>query len=90
MLYNATSLFSQVLVNYTNYVFGSYIFTVLMIFLLFFIIGLLVKIPLAINLSLYIPLSIVLMSMGILPIVAGATLIIILMVLVGISLASNF
>jgi hypothetical protein len=61
-----------------------------MIFLLFFIIGLLVKIPLAINLSLYIPLSIVLMSMGILPIVAGATLIIILMVLVGISLASNF
>lgn len=90
MLYNASSLFSQVLVNYSNYVFGSYSFAIIFIFLLFFIIGALIKIPLAINLSIYIPLSIILMAMGILPVIVGASLVIILMVLVGISIVSNF
>jgi len=89
MLLNTTSLFSQVFVSYTTYVFGHDIFTCLMIFLLFFIIGSMVKIPLALNLALFIPLSIVLMAMGLLPVVAGASFVAILMVLTGISLVNS-
>jgi len=90
MLYNTSSIFSQVLANLSIYTFGTYTITVLMIFLLFFIIGLLIKIPLSINLMLYIPLSIILMAMGMLPVVAGVTLVVILMVLTGISLVNAF
>lgn len=90
MLYNASSIFTTVFDNFSIYVFGSPIFTTLGFFALFFIIGLLIKIPLAINLALFIPISIILMAMGIMPIVAGATIVIILMVLAGISFVKNF
>ena len=90
MLYNATSIFSQAFANLSNYAFGTNVITCLLVFLLFFIIGLLIKIPLALNLALYIPLSIICMAMGLLPVVAGVSMVVILMVLTGISLVSNF
>ena len=89
MLYNSSSIFSQIFINYSQYVFGSNTFTCLMIFLLFFLIGTLIKIPLAINLMLFIPLSIVLMALGFLPVIAGVTLVVILMVITGISLVNS-
>jgi hypothetical protein len=39
---------------------------------------------------LFVPLSIILMAMGILPVIAGVTLVVILMVLTGISLVNSF
>ena len=90
MLYNSTSLFTTVFLNYSSYIFGSNVFTCLLLFLLFFIIGLIVKIPLPINLALFIPMSIILMAIGFLPIIAGTTLVIILMAMTGISLVNAF
>ena len=90
MLYNVSSIFTQVFAKYSIYVFGSDTITTLLMFLLFFIIGLLIKIPLAINLMLFVPLSIIFMAMGLLPIIAGVTLVVILMVLTGISLVNAF
>ena len=90
VLANTSSIFSQVFISYTTNVFGSNIITTLLMFLLFFIIGLLVKIPLSINLMLYIPLSIILMAMGFLPVYAGVTLVVILMIATGVSLVNSF
>jgi len=89
MLYNSTSIFTQAFLSFSAYVFGSNVFTALMIFLLFFIIGALIKIPLALNLALFIPISIILMALGFFPVVAGVSLVVILMVLTGISLVSS-
>jgi len=90
VLINETSIFTQVFLSFSTEVFGSNVFTALMLFLLFFIIGMLIKIPLAINLSLFIPISIILMAIGFLPVIAGTSLVIILMVLTGISLVNAF
>jgi len=89
MLINSSSIFAQAFISFSTFVFGSNIFTALMIFLLFFIIGLLIKIPLAINLALFIPLSIILMAIGFFPVIAGVSLVVILMVLSSISLISS-
>ena len=88
-LANATSIFSTVFMNYTNYVFGENTITALMIMTLFIIIGALIKLPLAINLSIYIPITIILMALGVLPIIAGATMVILLMTLAGISFVNS-
>jgi len=88
-LANATSIFSTVFMNYTNYVFGENTITALMIMTLFIIIDALIKLPLAINLSIYIPITIILMALGVLPIIAGATMVILLMTLAGISFVNS-
>ena len=90
MLINETSLFTQVFLNFTNNVFGTYFITCLMIFVLFFIIGLLIKIPLSVNLGLFIPLSIILMAIGFLPIVAGSIMIVVFMILAGVTFVNGF
>jgi len=89
VLYNATSLATTVFNNYTDQVFGNPIITAVILLLVLLMISLMVKIPLSISLSLLIPLSLVMMAIGWLPIVAGAIVVVILMVLAGFSIATN-
>lgn len=89
VLFNNTGLATTLFINYSNNVFGSPTITAIMLLLIILIITLLIKIPLSIGLSLLIPLSLVMMAIGWLPIIAGAIIIIILMVLAGVTMASS-
>lgn len=88
-LYNATSLATTVFNNYTYQVFGSPIITAIILLLVIFLIALMVKIPLSISLSLLMPLTLIMMAIGWLPVIAGAIIVVILFVLAGFTMASN-
>ena len=88
-LYNLTSMATTIFMNYSYEVFGSPIITSIMLLFVIMIIALLVKIPLPITLALLIPISLVMMAIGWLPVVAGAIIIVILMVIAGFTISMS-
>lgn len=89
VLYNSSSMAYLVFTNYSSQVFGSPVVTSIVFLLLIFLVALLIKIPLPVALSLCIPISLILTAMGWLPLVAGAIIIIVLLVIAGFTMAAS-
>jgi len=89
VLMNASSIFATTFNNYTTYVFGSHIFTSVMFLLVLLIIALVIRIPFPVAIALLIPLTLVLLAIGYLPLLAGGIVVISLMIIAGFSFSKN-
>jgi len=89
LIVNETSVFTQVFTNMTDYVFGSPIVTSIIMLLVVFIIMSLISIPLPVNLAILTPISLVMTAIGWLPVVAGAIIVVVLVVLAAFSMTGK-
>jgi len=85
-LINTTGIFALVFNNLNIYVFGSPVVTSVVMLLSTLIIALLIRIPLSVALALLVPVTIVLMSLGWLPLVVGGIIVVVLVVMSALSI----
>ena len=89
VLINETSIFGIMFYNYTVNVFGNPYMTSIMLLLGILLIALMIRIPFPISIALLIPITLVLLAVGYLPVMAGGIIIIILMLVAGFSFSRN-